>query len=176
MREVMAVNKVLILSDSHGLTKELTMIKERHQLEHMIHCGDSELSFDAPELKDFLVVKGNCDADDRFGEDLLMNIGGLTFFITHGHLYNVRPNLLNLAYKAEEVKADIICYGHTHIAHAEKAANQLFINPGSIHFPRGYNEKTYAIIEWESLDKVNINFYNLDGSLIPALAYQISLN
>ncbi len=168
------MNKVLILSDSHGLTDELTMIKERHQLEYMIHCGDSELRFNAPELQGFYVIKGNCDNDHRFEEDLVMKIGGLTFFITHGHLYNVRPNLLNIAYKAKELEADIICYGHTHVAYAEQVGNQLFINPGSIRYPKGYNEKTYVIMKWETFDNVTITFYTMEGSIIPELSFEVS--
>ncbi len=37
--------KVLIMSDSHGLTHEISIIKERHKQDvtAMIHCGDSEL-------------------------------------------------------------------------------------------------------------------------------------
>src|SRR5699024_858507 len=110
-RGVNRMNKVLILSDSHGLTDELIEISERHQLDHMIHCGDSELYFQAPELASFLTVAGNCDQDQRFADKMAINIGGLNFFITHGHLYDVRPNLLKLAYKAEELEADVVCYG-----------------------------------------------------------------
>lgn len=168
------MSKVLILSDSHGLTSELTMIKERHQLDHMIHCGDSELSFNAPELAGFFTVAGNCDFDSEFEDEMTMQIDGLKFFITHGHLYNVHPSLLELAYKAEEVEANIVCYGHTHVVHAEKAHNQLFINPGSIRSPRAYKEKTYAIIEWETVDNVTVHFYTLAGTIIPELSYETS--
>ena len=63
--------KVLILSDSHGLTKEVEDIKKRHQheVEAMIHCGDSELAYDAKELQGFYYAKGNCDFEPEMVDE-----------------------------------------------------------------------------------------------------------
>lgn len=37
--------KILICSDSHGLTDELIELKKRHgDMDYYIHCGDSELT------------------------------------------------------------------------------------------------------------------------------------
>ncbi|TXK90073.1 metallophosphoesterase family protein, partial [Parageobacillus sp. SY1] len=49
--------KVLIVSDSHGLTNELEEIVARHHHEAnaLIHCGDSVLPFDQKEIARFLV-------------------------------------------------------------------------------------------------------------------------
>ena len=48
--------KVLIMSDSHGLTHEISMITDRHKQEvaAMIHCGDSELERNDPHMEEFL--------------------------------------------------------------------------------------------------------------------------
>lgn len=163
------------MSDSHGLAREVTDIKERHQLEYMIHCGDSELDNDAHELKGFYKVAGNCDYDPDYQDEETITINGLAFFITHGHLYNVKANLTTLAYRAEEVHAHVVCFGHTHIAGAEQLDGQLFINPGSIRLPKNRTEKTYAIMEWEGIDKIQIHFYSLNGDVIESLSYQTSL-
>lgn len=48
------MTSVLITSDSHGLTKELEEMKEKHTVDLYIHCGDSELDFDAAELSPFI--------------------------------------------------------------------------------------------------------------------------
>ena len=173
--EVISMNKVLILSDSHGLTNEILKIKNRHQLKYVIHCGDSELDIDDPVLQDVINVSGNCDFDARLPEMQTLQVGELTFLVTHGHLYSVGTNLLNLSYLASEKNADIVCFGHTHIAGAKKIENHLFVNPGSIRLPRDDKGKTYAIIEWNNLENVFVKFYMLTGELIDDLTYRTSL-
>ncbi|WP_087971830.1 metallophosphoesterase [Oceanobacillus rekensis] len=169
------MTKVLILSDSHGLTDELTVIKERHQLELMIHCGDSELEMDAKELVGFYKVAGNCDYDVRYPNEQTIELDGVTFYITHGHLHNVKQNLLGISHRAEEEKAQVICFGHTHIAGAEQVGMQLLINPGSIRLPRNRAEKTYAIMEWENPSAITVDFYTVTGKKVEGLTTQASL-
>ncbi len=135
------MTSVLITSDSHGLTKELEEMKEKHTVDLYIHCGDSELDFDAAELSPFYKVGGNCDFDSLYPDQEVLDLNGIRFFVTHGHLHQVKGNLTNLSYAAEEHRANVVCFGHTHIAGAEKIGNQLFINPGSIRMPRNRVEK-----------------------------------
>ncbi|GAA0442258.1 metallophosphoesterase [Lentibacillus halophilus] len=168
--------EVLIISDSHGSTKELNAIKERHSPELMIHCGDSELDMDAPELDGFIKVAGNCDMDTRFPEEQTSTVNSLNFFIAHGHLHQVKTNPMVIAYRAEEVGANVVCFGHTHTAGAEKLGQQLLINPGSVLLPRGRTEKTYAIMTWDTLDAICVNFFTVDGNHIEKLSRQISLS
>lgn len=170
------MTKVLILSDSHGLTKEIVEIKNRHHLKYMIHCGDSELSMEDPVLEDIIKVRGNCDYDSGFPDEKIIKLDSLTFLITHGHLHDVRSGLTNLSYRATEKNAQIVCFGHTHIAGAKKRGHQIFINPGSIRLPRNRSEKTYAILEWETHDKIQVLFYNTNGKLIEDLTYITDLN
>ncbi|WP_338111404.1 metallophosphoesterase [Oceanobacillus caeni] len=134
--------EVLIISDSHGLKEEITEIKSRHPNITMIHCGDSELEYDSVELEGMYKVRGNCDFDSRYPEEEIISIGGLTFFVTHGHLFQVKSTFMKLSYRAKELGADVICFGHSHIAGAEQNDGQLFINPGSIRLPRNRHEKT----------------------------------
>lgn len=171
----MGMNKVLIMSDSHGLTAEINEIKKRHQITHMIHCGDSELSSEHESLDDLIIVRGNCDFDNTLKQDISITIEGIRFFITHGHLYDVRASLLRLAYKGAEENAQVICYGHTHVCHVEKLGDQLFINPGSIRLPRGYPEKTYVIMEWDTPSLVAVNFFDVNGKLIEELSFTTTL-
>ena len=48
--------KVLIMSDSHGLTHEISIIKEshKHDVAKMIHCGDSELAKSDPNMSELI--------------------------------------------------------------------------------------------------------------------------
>lgn len=167
--------KVLIVSDSHGSTEELKKIQARHSVEHMIHCGDSELDMDASELEGFLKVAGNCDVDTRFPQEQVSSVEDLRFFIAHGHRHQVKSNPMTIAYRAEEEGAQVICFGHTHIAGAEKVGNQLLINPGSTLLPRVRSEKTYTLMEWETADEIRVNFYTIEGEHVQDLSISTSL-
>ncbi|RYG74845.1 metallophosphoesterase [Lentibacillus lipolyticus] len=167
--------EVLIISDSHGSTEELAAIKKRHSPEFMIHCGDSELEMDAPELDGFIKVAGNCDADARLPEEQTSTIGGLHFFIAHGHLHQVKTNPMAIAYRAQELEAQVVCFGHTHMAGAEKVGQQLLINPGSILLPRRRTEKTYVLMTWDTLEDIRVDFYTMEGSWLDELSLRTSL-
>ncbi|MDQ0220142.1 metallophosphoesterase [Peribacillus cavernae] len=162
--------KVLIMSDSHGLTHEINLIKERHrdEVEAMIHCGDSELPMTTTEMEGFLAVRGNCDYDKTYPDERFEEINGLRFFITHGHLYNVKMTLMNLGYKSEESNAKIVCFGHSHIAGSELVDDKIFINPGSIRQPRGTHDKTYTILE-DVAGETKVTFFDLEGNEIKSL-------
>ncbi|GER68649.1 phosphoesterase [Weizmannia acidilactici] len=152
--------KLLIVSDSHGLTEELSELQEQYgdSVDALIHCGDSELRAGQIEIKDFLIVRGNCDFERRFPLDITKKIDGNTIFVTHGHHYNVKMTLMNLNYKAKEVDADFVFFGHSHVLGAEMIDNRLFLNPGSLLMPRGRVEKTYAIVEKEG-NTIRVSFY-----------------
>lgn len=168
------LTKVLIVSDSHGLTTELIKVKERHTVDFMVHCGDSELEMDDPVLKDFYLVGGNCDFDSRYPGEQVLELGELKFFIVHGHLHQVKQNLTVLVNEARKRDATIICYGHTHVAGVTQSENQLFINPGSIFRSKGITEETYAILEWENPKEIKVKFYNLSSKAIQELDYTAS--
>lgn len=163
--------KVLIISDSHGETEVLEAIAKRHahEVNAMIHCGDSELSVDHAALRNMVVVRGNCDWKADFPNDRLEKIGTWSFFITHGHLYSVKTTLMNLKYKAEETNANIVCFGHSHIAGAEMVDNVLFINPGSISLPRMRKEKTYVILNLAN-GQANVDYFDENGEFIQQLS------
>lgn len=146
--------KILIASDSHGLTEELSELVRLHpEVTHFIHCGDSELDKNAKELEKYHVVRGNCDYAP-FPNQLLLEAKNERIFVTHGHLYGVKGNLLRLKYVAEENGATIACFGHSHILGAEKVDDIWFLNPGSLRFPRLHQEKTYLILELQDDKKV----------------------
>ncbi|SDM97492.1 metallophosphoesterase family protein [Sediminibacillus halophilus] len=170
--------KVLIMSDSHGWTEEVAEIRDRHmeEVDQFIHCGDSELDADAPELEQFMKVAGNCDLDSRLPDESYFSVGSLDFYVAHGHMHQVKSTLMPLSYRAEEVGAQVVCFGHTHMAGAERVDNQLFINPGSIRLPRGRREHTYAILSWEDKGNITVEFKDLDGKTVEGLVYQTSLN
>lgn len=165
------MSKVLIVSDSHGLTKELELIRDRHltEVELMIHCGDSELNPDDQAISGYLTVRGNCDFGGGYPMDTISEAAGRKFFITHGHRYSVKSTLMNLKYKAQEVMADIVCFGHSHVLGAEVIDGTLFLNPGSIRLPRERFEKTYVILDVLN-DKIKMSVFEVNGREMTDLA------
>lgn len=163
--------KLLIVSDSHGLVEQLQSIIKRHkdEVQKIIHCGDSELDVNEDVLKNVMIVKGNCDWHNQFPNEELIQIGNEKLYITHGHLYNVKMSYVPLSYRAEEVGATIVCFGHSHVATAFMENNIIYINPGSIHYPRKIKAKTYVICEVVD-DEVQVHFYDLSGNSLQTLA------
>ncbi|WP_243297425.1 metallophosphoesterase family protein [Bacillus litorisediminis] len=142
--------KFIIVSDSHGLTKELEKVVNAFpDADGYIHCGDSELNSDHPAILPYTTVNGNCDWNGTFPDEQTVYKDSHRLFITHGHLYNVKTTLLNLHYKAQEKGANIVCFGHSHLVGAEMIDGILFLNPGSLRLPRGRKERTFMMLEIE---------------------------
>lgn len=169
------MSKVLVVSDSHGLTKELEVLRERHlnEVDLMIHCGDSELMPDDKAISGYLTVMGNCDFGGGYPLDTTSEVAGKKFFITHGHRYSVKSTLMNVKYKASEVKANIVCFGHSHILGAELIDGVLFLNPGSIRLPRERLEKTYVILDLQD-NKIKISVFEINGRELTDLAREFA--
>jgi uncharacterized protein len=167
------MGKVLVISDSHGLTTELSLIREKHkdEVDLFLHCGDSELSSNNSALEGYLVVRGNCDFDEDFPEELVQKVGKWKILMTHGHRYQVKSTLTSLSYRAEELEARIVLFGHSHILGAEMLNGILFLNPGSIRLPRLRKEKTYCILEIID-DKIILNVYDINLGLLTELYHE----
>ncbi len=151
--------KILILSDSHGNTSYIEEILSRHVYDQVFHLGDSEISKNHFRMR---MVRGNSFKDDDLPNSLEFKLDGKTFFLTHGHLYDVNNGLNNLFYKAKSLNADYCMFGHTHIPLFEQVDNCIFINPGSIVRPRaGFS--SYMILDTVTN---NCTLYNLLGEEI----------
>lgn len=170
------MSKVLIVSDSHGLTKELQVLRKRHldEVDLLIHCGDSELMPDDQAISGYLTVRGNCDFGSGYPMETISELSGRKFFITHGHRYSVKASLRDLSNKAQEVNANIVCYGHSHILAADVIKGRLFINPGSIRLPRERFEKTYVILDLLP-NKIKMAVFEVNGREITDLAREFIL-
>ncbi|MFP7169532.1 YfcE family phosphodiesterase [Terribacillus sp. 7520-G] len=167
--------KILITSDSHGLTKEVAMLKQRHEDDVIarIHCGDSELPFEAPEMDGYYRVAGNCDYDRAYPDIEELSVAELPILITHGHLYGVKSSLGPLEELAAKKDAKVVCYGHSHVARADVMDGRLYINPGSIRLPKQSPHPTYAILTYED-GIATVRFYTLDGNEVPELEKSVS--
>lgn len=146
--------RVLVLSDSHSSMRFMRLCVNRVKPDVMIHLGDhfddgEALNEEFPHIR-FYQVAGNCDryrVPPHAREILVMPIGGVRFYMTHGHIHRVKQVLSLLMRDAREAEADIALFGHTHMAYCEREADGLWVmNPGSC----GYNGGSAGIIEIES--------------------------
>ena len=62
---------------------------------------------------------------------MLVSIGGVSIFVTHGHRYGVKSGLDTLASAAAAKGAQVACFGHTHKPFCEYRDGVLLINPGT---------------------------------------------
>ena len=112
--------------------------------------------------QEIYAVRGNCEAEvDQMvlefpvmADYCILAIDGLTFYATHGHVYN-ENNLPPFC------PGDILIHGHTHVLKGEQRENYILLNPGSVSIPKEGNPPTYAVLE----DKV-FTIKDFDGNIV----------
>lgn len=148
--------KILLFSDNHRNSEYVeSIIREHKDCDRYISLGDSEMSESELSALNIFGVKGNYPFEPRFPEDLLFDFDGWVCFFTHGHKYGVKNGLSKLYESAKSQNVDIVCFGHTHRAYLEEIDDIIFLNPGSLTYPKGFSNETYAIM-MTSFDYVNI--------------------
>lgn len=137
------MTRALILSDIHGESNNLRWLleevwKQVGPIDAYICLGDGVRDFDNAEAfirnrdphATMYAVRGNCDFAMHHPERLLIHLGGLKIYMTHGHIHRVKAGLDYLYGAARAEGADIALYGHTHRANVEYTSPWL-INPGA---------------------------------------------
>ena len=123
----------IILSDTHGNLTAIRRLKEiMAETDYIVHLGDYER--DIQEIKaqypnKVISVKGNCDGG---GTDKEFTVENLKIIFTHGDRHGVKEGLNRLYYFAKERNANIVLYGHTHIANNEEIDGIRFVNAGTL--------------------------------------------
>lgn len=129
-----------------------------------------------------LCVRGNCEAEvDQMvlnfpcmADYAVLVLNGLTFYATHGHIYNTLDGGKNLP---PLVNGDVLIHGHTHLPVAEvfniEAAGaeqkQIYwLNPGSVSIPKGGNPNSYGL-----LSERQFTIYDFDGGIVKEIALEI---
>ena len=174
--------KLMIASDIHGSAyycRKMLDAYKREGADRLLLLGDilyhgprNDLPKDYnpkeviamlnPMKQELLCVRGNCDTEvDQMvlnfpvmADYCILAIDGLTFYATHGHVYNEN----NLPPFRE---GDILIHGHTHVLKAEQREGYILLNPGSVSIPKEGNPPTYAVLE----DKV-FTIKDFDGNII----------
>ena len=131
--------KILVLSDSHSGLSFMRYAIQAIKPDAVIHLGDyyddgEAMAEENPHLV-FHQVNGNCDRYRSFEirpETLCYPVGGVLFYMTHGHNHHVKTSLYSLLRDARANGAKAVLYGHTHCADCHMEEDGLWVmNPGT---------------------------------------------
>jgi putative phosphoesterase len=78
-------------------------------------------------------------------EDLI-SVGGKKVFYAHGHTFGVKSGLDRLKEKARQLSADIVLFGHTHVATTFYEDGIYYMNPGSVTNPQ-QGGPSYGVVD-----------------------------
>lgn len=175
--------KFLIASDLHGsleYTNLLLQAFQKEKADKLLLLGDIyyhgprnplPINYNPLEVanllnsisKQLIVIKGNCDSkvdemisDFQFIQDGIIFIDNKSIYLQHGDKYNI-DNL-------PKIDFDIFLYGHYHVGFIQKLNNRIIANCGSVSLPKNNTERSYLILEKESL-----SLKNLQGNLIDSI-------
>lgn len=116
--------------------------------DEIVHLGDhiadaQELGYALPDME-ILRVPGNCDYGSVEQPSVLLDLGGVRMFLTHGHLFGVKSGVGRLLLQAKAVGAQIALFGHTHRPLCECRDGIWLLNPGTCG---RFGRASYGLIE-----------------------------
>ena len=145
--------KIAVLSDTHNVLRP-EVIEIIKGSDAVIHGGDINSQDILDEIKSAMkhnaplfVVRGNIDKEwaENLPVSLNFELCGLKFFLTHN-----RKDI------PQDVKADIIIFGHSHKYYEENINGQLWLNPG------GCGRKRFSLPLTMAIMNVNDNGYSIE--------------
>ena len=145
--------RILVISDSHGRTSKIEeAIEAQKTAKHIFFLGDcvrdiEDYPFIYPD-RTFHIVSGNCDYNSTYKSEDTVILGDKKILFTHGHHLGVKGGIGGLKQAAARAGADVVLFGHTHIATKEYADGVYFVNPGSLCSARE-GRTAYAVIDIE---------------------------
>ncbi|NLW42192.1 MAG: phosphodiesterase [Tissierellia bacterium] len=168
--------KIGFISDTHGnLPWTEKGLKFLENCDEILHLGDvlahgprnaitegynPKALAELLEFKDNIhYIRGNCDADvdemvldkDLSNYENLFEWDDLIIYAIHGY----KENELSRLYKAEELGANVLVTGHSHIKNLDKIDNLVVLNPGSTTLPKD-GIRSVAIYEDRIFKLINI--------------------
>jgi putative phosphoesterase len=136
------IRKVLIVSDSHGVSYNLDKVINvmNDCMDLMIHAGDIITDPDIIRSKircPMAVVRGNCDFNTDLPLTMKIHLKGHDIFLMHGTGYYTGDKK-TLTDMAAANGCDVMVVGHTHLpdVYHDRERNIYLANPGSITRPR----------------------------------------
>ncbi|HEY7544749.1 MAG TPA: metallophosphoesterase family protein [Blastocatellia bacterium] len=121
-----------LISDTHGLF-DSALPELFASVDLIVHAGDIgklEVVERLEQIAPVLAVEGNNDWFNRFPTERLEYIAGRRIVVRHifGELHQIGPPERALV---EQLRPDILVFGHTHRPYIESLGETILINPGS---------------------------------------------
>ena len=138
-----------IISDTHGLLRA-EVVERFRGVEHILHAGDIgsvDVLVELEAIAPVTAVWGNVDGWDvraRVPEVARVELGGAQVVVVHGMQFgSPTPEKVAAAYP----DADLVVFGHSHVAVVERVGSVLAVNPGSAGPARFGATPTLAVAE-----------------------------
>lgn len=161
--------KIVVLSDVHGRGDRVYDVLALHgDADAVFFLGDGIRTLPYEECaargRLFAGVRGNCDGwllrdgSYDYSEELLLNLGEYTVMMMHGHTHSVKSGVDRAARYAAARGANLLLYGHTHVAEERyfpegsvvdgvRLTHPLWVmNPGSLGEPRD-GKPSYGLVQ-----------------------------
>lgn len=158
--------RIGVFSDSHGdISNAKRFFDSLAPLDCLFHLGD--YAADGEKLSKLFscpvyAVRGNCDFRSEEPLERIVDLAGKRFLLLHSHQYYFADAL---RYRGEEVHADMVLYGHTHVPDLSADGARLLLNPGSLSRPRGGSLESCALLLVEGQD-IQVRFINPDSTAV----------
>ena len=159
------VIRIGVVSDTHGqtaFTRAAVQMLEAFNPALVLHCGDigsveivalfaawpthfvlGNVDYDAHKLEAAINICGQT-SHGRFGD---LEVGGVRIAFMHGDDESL------LSATIESAKYDLVCHGHTHVAHQRHEGRTLVLNPGALYRA---NPHTFAVVELPSREVTSL--------------------
>ena len=147
--------RILIISDTHRQNDNyLNLLKRFRKLDMIIHCGDvvgSEYTISEAADCPVIIVSGNNDYFSQLPREREFCLGNYKVWVTHGHNYYVTMGTEFIKQEARAREVQVVICGHTHRPGLEIEEDLVYVNPGSLSYPRQDGHKpSYALMEIDS--------------------------
>jgi len=137
-----------LISDTHSQLPE-QVFDIFSNVKHIFHAGDignQDVIKGLEIICPVHAVYGNIDVwpiTIYYPDMLICEIEGKRICVIHDI---VKPKYFSYQMFKKNIEADVVIYGHTHVAHYEKFRHVIYINPGSISKPRDRKWSTVALL------------------------------
>jgi uncharacterized protein len=124
--------RIGVISDTHGLFDE-SIPSIFDGVDAIIHAGDIgklEVIRRLEQIAPVFAVEGNNDSFRTFPNDRVENLAGHRVMIRHifGELHQLQKRDRKLV---EEIKLQVVVFGHSHRPYQQMLGKTLLFNPGS---------------------------------------------
>lgn len=139
------MKKIVVMSDSHGHHEMIDIVRSLEpDGDYYVHCGDSEAYQE--QLKGWICVRGNNDWMSKFKDEIIFEVEGVRFLVSHGHRYGYFDRENVMIDELISNGCDVLLFGHTHVPQYEEINGFYLINPGSVTLPRNNSPHSYCVI------------------------------